>query len=79
MKIIVSMAKTKRRAEDNEKIFVRFFLEYPFPAYCPCVNFFLVCGLVQEFLSYPYALAGCLFSFQNHPAPPPPPLPSPQK
>ena len=34
------------------------------------VNFFWDDGLVQEFFSYAYALAG-YFCFQNHPPPPP--------
>ena len=38
-----------------------------FPAHCTCVNFFGDDGLVQEFVSYAYALAG--YFFQNHPPP----------
>ena len=40
-----------------------------FPAHCTCMNFFWHDGLVQEFFSYAYALAG--YFFQNHPPPPP--------
>ena len=38
-----------------------------FPAHCTCMNFFWHDGLVQEFFSYAYALAG--YFFQNHPPP----------
>ena len=43
-----------------------------FPAHCTCMNFFWHDGLVQEFFSYAYALAGYFFS--KSPTPPPPPL-----
>ena len=33
-----------------------------FPAHCTCVKFFWDDGLVQEFFSYAYALAGYFFS-----------------
>ena len=33
-----------------------------FPAHCTCMNFFWHDGLVQEFFSYAYALAGYFFS-----------------
>ena len=42
-----------------------------FPAHCTCKNFFWHDGLVQEFFSYAYALAGYFFS--KSPTPPPPP------
>ena len=42
-----------------------------FPAHCTCMNFFWYDGLVQEFFSYAYALAGYFFSK----SPTPPPLP----
>ena len=41
-----------------------------FPAHCTCMNFFWHDGLVQEFFSYAYALAGYFFS--KSPTPPPP-------
>ena len=42
-----------------------------FPAHCTCMNFFWHDGLVQEFFSFAYALAGYFFS--KSPTPPPPP------
>ena len=44
-----------------------------FPANCSCMNFFWHDGLVQEFFSYAYALAGYFFSKSPIPPPPPPP------
>ena len=43
-----------------------------FPAHCTCMNFFWHDGLVQEFFSYAYALAGYFFFKITHPPPPPP-------
>ena len=40
-----------------------------FPAHCTCMNFFWHDGLVQEFFSYAYALAG--YFFLKSPTPPP--------
>ena len=40
-----------------------------FPAHCTCMNFFWHDGLVQEFFSYAYALAGYFVS--KSPTPPP--------
>ena len=38
-----------------------------FPAHCTCMNFFWHDGLVQEFFSYAYALAGYFFFKITHP------------
>ena len=43
-----------------------------FLAHCTCMNFFWHDGLVQEFFSYAYALAGYFFSKSPTPPPPPP-------
>ena len=46
--------------------------EFFFPALCTCVKSFWDDGLVQEFFSYAYELAGYFFS-KSPPPPPPPP------
>ena len=43
-----------------------------FPVHCTCMNFFWHNGLVQEFFSLAYTLAGYFFSKSPTPPPPPP-------
>ena len=66
LKSFNSLLIDKVQCVSSENILPEFF----FPAHCTCMNFFWHDGLVQEFFSYAYALAGYFF-LQNHPPPPP--------
>ena len=66
LKSFNSLLIDKVQCVSSENILPEFF-----PAHCTCMNFFWHDGLVQEFFSYAYALAGYFFS--KSPTPPPPP------
>ena len=66
LKSFNSLLIDKVQCVSSENILSEFF----FPAHCTCMNFFWHDGLVQEFFSYAYALAGYFF-FKITPPPPP--------